>query len=62
MSRAAMRLRALTQPKVKPIGGLLDRDPVTGANRFTYIPAASTCVRTTIERVKREFAEGRRKL
>ena len=39
----------------KPIGGLLDR-------RFVYVPACKTNVAATIERVRRELANGERKL
>ena len=39
----------------KPIGGLLDK-------RFVYVPAHRTNVAATIERVKRELANGERKL
>jgi len=61
MKRTPQRLRSVS-PAPKPVGGLLDRDPVTGAHRFVYIPAAATNVAATIERVRREIAEGKRPL
>jgi hypothetical protein len=41
------------QPKQKPIGGLMDP-------RFVYVPAASTDIRKTFERIRRERFEGAR--
>lgn len=46
---------SLPPKKEKPIGGLLDA-------RFKYVPAASTDIRKTLDRVRKEIAEGKRKV
>jgi hypothetical protein len=47
MRRPVVRLRALTPPAVKPIGGLFD-------SRFVYVPAAATDIRKTFDRIRAE--------
>lgn len=44
-----------TAKQPMPIGGLYDP-------RFKYVPAIKTDIRATIERVRREIKQGKRKL
>lgn len=47
MKTAAKRLRSVTAPCPKPIGGLYD-------DRFVYTPAVKTDIRKTFERIRAE--------
>ncbi|WP_225783375.1 hypothetical protein [Xenophilus sp. Marseille-Q4582] len=48
--KPARRLRAVTKPEPKPIGGLMDP-------RFQYVPAAATNIRATFERIREQQAK-----
>lgn len=52
MTKTTRRLRAVSKPEPKPIGGLMDR-------RFVYVPAAATDIRTTFARIRAEQSKQR---
>lgn len=53
MNKTTRRLRAVSKPEPKPIGGLMD-------SRFQYVPAAATNIRATFERIRVEQAKSQK--